>query len=162
MSCGLLGHIDVFSFYNSYDNRDVYECQNCGRVTSKDSGPKFRHDVTVRCCDDPQDWRGASPVPPLSVGDTVSCPIHGPTTIVSIKTTQTAGKPVGPAKASTSSAVSSAEPGGGWLIVGGIFVGGLAGLLLGWIPMLIFGGPYFLWVAGFAVFGVFSVLFSDS
>ena len=163
MSCGMFDHIDRYSFYNPHDHVDVYECANCGRIKSRDAGPRFRHTVAVSCCANTQDWTGASSVPAFAVGDTIDCPSHGPTKVASIHTTQTAGKAGRPnnSSASNTGENSIAEFGPG-LAIAGIFVGGVAGLLLGWIPMLIFGGRYFLWVAAFAVFGMVSALFADS
>jgi hypothetical protein len=35
VSCGFGEHVMVYSFYNSYDDVDVYECTKCGKVSSK-------------------------------------------------------------------------------------------------------------------------------
>lgn len=158
MSCGF-NHVDVFSFYNPHDHRDVYECQNCGRVKSKDAGPRFEHTVVVACCGTPQTWTGSSPVAAFRVGNVIDCPAHGPTKIVSISTTQTKGKTVAKAPTSRAQASSPAAAGPGAELFASIAVGCVAGLILGWIPMLIFGGPYLIWVALLAaVLGVLVML----
>lgn len=158
MSCGIFSHVDVYSSYNPYDHRDVYECQRCGRVTTRDAGPVFRHDVTLGCCDKTQEWSSATQVPAFSVGDQFACEVHGAATIRSIRTTQVKGKPVTGTRAADGTS-STPEVTPGVALFASVAVGLVFGLFLGWIPMLVLGGPYLVWVlvVGFFV-GIFTLM----
>lgn len=93
MTCGIGQHVMVYSFYNPYDHRDIYECANCGKVTSRDAGPRYRYAIACDCCGVAHDHFGTAPSPFCSVGDDWECPTHGRSKISSIEVEQVAGKP---------------------------------------------------------------------